>query len=249
MTADTHAERRSTARIAGSAMLAMFLVGIAFTVMLAPGIDINLSADIEAVAKNMLAAEQAVRAKGYFSIFGFAMEAVFVIGLYLLVLPAGRLLAMWSLTMSLAAAVLSLLGAVFDLNVALFASSSAFQTLADESQRLLLAGTQVTSDYTSFHLGIVMGSLGKLGYFWLLLRSGMFPAILAGWGVFASMFVAFTIVARDFVPALGNDGITIAFMVSNMIAIVASALYLVIKGVRPMGVVESPALEASDAKA
>ena len=81
-----------------------------------------------------------------------------------------------------------------------------------------LPGLQVTSDYTSFHLSLVASSLGKLGFFWLLLTGArLMPVWLAGWGVFASAFVATAIVTRDFRAADGerssDDG---AFMLSRI---------------------------------
>jgi len=40
------------------------------------------------------------------------------------------------------------------------------------------------------------------------------------------------VVARDFVPALGSDTVTMAFMLSNMVALVSLAMYLLIWGVQ-----------------
>ena len=57
----------------------------------------------------------------------------------------------------------------------------------------------------------------------------------AAWRVFASLFIAITIVARNLIPALGENAITGAFMISNLIAIIALGLYLGIKGTREFG--------------
>jgi len=118
------------------------------------------------------------------------------------------------------------------MNAALIASNDAFKGLADESGRLMLSGLQATSDYTSFHLSLVLSSAAMAGFFYLFLKSGFIPKLIAGWGVFASLFVVVTIVARDFIPVLGHNSITAAFMLCNLIAMVATGLYLGIKGVR-----------------
>jgi hypothetical protein len=154
------------------------------------------------------------------------------VGLFLMLQSHGRLLASTSLVISLAAAVLSLLGAVFAMNVAELASAPAYASITDDAQRLMLAGMQATSDYTSFHLSLVISSVANAGFFYLFLRSGLIPVVIAAWGVFASLLVAVVIVARDFIPALGQPGITISFMVANLIALISLSLYLGIKGVR-----------------
>ena len=73
---------------------------------------------------------------------------------------------------------------------------------------------------------------GKAGFFYLFVKSRLIPTVIAAWGVFASLFVVIVIVARDFLPALGHGGVTLAFMVSNLVALLATGLYLAIRGVR-----------------
>ena len=65
-------------------------------------------------------------------------------------------------------------------------------------------------------------------------ESRRIPALIAGWGLFASLFVAATIVLRDFIPFLGNGVITIAFMLANLITLIAMSSYLTIWGVRSL---------------
>ncbi|EED30461.1 conserved hypothetical protein [gamma proteobacterium NOR5-3] len=221
-----------TAHTVGWSQLALIALGIATSVLVAKGIDINLSADVEATARNMLDAETRLRAKAYLACLGFALGTVVSVGLFLILQSHGRLLASTSLVVSLAAAVLSLLGAVFAMNVAELASAPAYASITDDAQRLMLAGMQATSDYTSFHLSLVISSVANAGFFYLFLRSGLIPMLIAAWGVFASLLVAVVIVARDFIPALGQPGITISFMVANLIALISLSLYLGIKGVR-----------------
>ena len=54
-----------------------------------------------------------------------------------------------------------------------------------------------------FILGLVLSSLSKAGFAWLFWRSGLIPKLIAGWGLFAFLFVASAIVARDFIPIYG----------------------------------------------
>lgn len=77
-----------------------------------------------------------------------------------------------------------LLGAMFAMNAAEFASDPAYTTMVNEAQRLMLAGLQATSDYTSFHLGLIISSAANAGFFYLFIKSGLIPKLIAGWGLF-----------------------------------------------------------------
>lgn len=225
-------ESGALARRVGLAWLATLLVGIMATVLLGEGIDINLSADVEAVALAMLDAETRLRALAYVGLLIFALDLLVSLGLFLLLQPAGPLLAAWSLAARIMAGLLSVLGAVFLMNSAEIASRPAYTVLADSADRLLLNGLQATSNYTSFHLSIVLSSAALAGFFWLFLKSGQIPKLIAVWGLFASLFVAGTIVLRDFIPAMGHITITMAFMLSNLIALFSTSIYMAAKGVR-----------------
>ncbi|MEO9468318.1 DUF4386 domain-containing protein [Parasphingorhabdus sp.] len=225
-------EPKFIARIVGGSLLAAIFVGMISALTVGEGIDINLSADVVATAQNILEAETQLRAKAYITLLTFGLSVVVGIGLYLLLRASGPLLAGWSLIVSLGAAMLVLMSAVFNLNAAEIAGDLAYSEMAVEKQRLLLAGLQATSEYTSFHLSLVLSSVSNAGFFYLFLRSGLIPKLIAGWGVFAFLFVATMIVGRDFIPALGHNYVTMAFMISNMIALFSAAFYLIIKGVR-----------------
>ncbi|MGB5724333.1 MAG: hypothetical protein WBM39_07940, partial [Parasphingorhabdus sp.] len=56
---------KTLGRWVGWSMLATLVVGLASAFLIAEGIDINLTADVEATARNMLDAELRLRAKAY----------------------------------------------------------------------------------------------------------------------------------------------------------------------------------------
>ena len=225
-------DRQVLARSVGWALLLSIIIGILSAVFIAKGIDINLSADVLATAENMLEAELRLKAKAYMGILLFALGALVSAGLYFLLREFGELLAGWSLFVSLASAMLTLLGAVFAMNAAQIASNEAYQVLIDAGGRRAFAGLQATSDYTSFHLGLILSTASMAGFFYLFLKSKIIPKILGAWGLFASLFVVVTIIARDFIPAFGHGGLTMAFMLSNLIALISTGLYLGVFGVR-----------------
>lgn len=223
---------RSLSRCVGWSLIATIATGILISIFISAGIDVNLSADIAKTAENMLVAEERLRAKSYAALFVFMLQSFTMVGFFVLLRNHGTVLAMWFFVVGASAAVLSLLGSVYAMNAALIAGNSAFEIIADSSQRLLLTGLQVTSDYTSFHLSLVLSSAANVGVFYLFLTSGLIPRLISVWGIFASLFVTIALVSRDFIPILGHNVITGAFMISNLIALLALGFYLGIKGVR-----------------
>jgi len=201
---------QSVARVTGAALLATIVIGIVGSIFIAPGIDINLTADVVATAENMLEAETRLRAKAWLAVLLLGLEAVVAVGLYLLLRRYGPLLSGWSLFIGLVGSVLTFLGAVYAMNSSLIAGKEAFTLLTDDKGRTLLAALQASSDYTSFHLGLVIASAANAGFFALFLRSGLIPKVIAGFGIFASLFVVSMVVARDFLPALGANALTFA---------------------------------------
>lgn len=220
------------ARSTGVAWLATILIGILATLLFGRDIDINLSADVEAVARAMLDSETRLRALAYAGLLIFALDLFVSVGLFMLLRHTGVLIAAWSLMARVSAGMLSTLGTVFLMNSAEIASRPAYQVLADSADRILLSGLQATSGYTSFHLSIVLSSTSMAGFYWLFFKSGNIPRLIAGWGVFASLFVAIAVVFRDFIPVLGHNAITAAFMISNLFALLSTSIYLSIRGVR-----------------
>ena len=220
------------ARYSGGALLGTIIVGIAASIWVNHGIDINMSGDVAAIAENMVEADIRLRAKAYIALLTLALEAVVGVGFYILLKQYGVLLAGWSLFVSLAASMLVLLGAVFAMNAAQIASHASYLTLASEQERLMLTGLQATSDYTSFHLGLILSSASNAGFFFLFLKSGLMPKFISAWGLFASILVVTAIVLRDFIPVLGHNAVTGVFMIANITALIATGFYLSVVGTR-----------------
>ena len=233
MLIEHNTDPEKVARIAGWSIFGTIIVGICTSIFVSTGIDVNLTADIAATAENMLEAETRLRAKAYLGALSFALASVTAVAFLILLRPHSQLLAGWSFIVSIVGAALALLGAVYAMNGAEIASHAAF---TDSSERLSLASLQATSDYTSFHLGLVIATLGNAGFFYAFLKSKLIPGIIAGWGLFASLYVVTIIVARDFIPSLGSNLITMMFLLCNLVALVATAGYLSFKGVRTAAV-------------
>ena len=216
----------------GWSLIATIVIGIVTAVLISSGIDVNMSADISQTAENMLQAEERLRAKAYIGLLIVGIECFVAVGLFSILREHGPVLATWVLVVGIAAAVLSMLGSVYAMNAALIAGNPGFDQISNDSQRLIMTSLQVTSDYTSFHLSLALASVAKVGVFYLFFKSKLIPQLISVWGMFASIFVALTLVSRDFIPLLSHNVVTGMFMVSNLIAILALGLYLGIKGIR-----------------
>ncbi|MEO1421384.1 MAG: DUF4386 domain-containing protein, partial [Pseudomonadota bacterium] len=81
MSSEAPVIQSQAARVAGAALLLSIVVGVVTVIFVTAGIDINLSADVEAVAINMLDAEQRLRAKAYLAILTFLLEVTFSIAI------------------------------------------------------------------------------------------------------------------------------------------------------------------------
>lgn len=223
-----------TARLTGIALIATIALGIIMALTVLQGIDINLTADFVATPAAMMEAETSLRVAAYLSILGFALNSLVTIGLFVLLRQTSPVLALWCLCMGVTAAFMTLMGGVFTMNAALLAGNEGLATLADASQRTLLTSLQAATNYTAFHMGLIISSLSMAGYFWLFFKSRQIPSLLSGFGIYASLFVAIAISLRDFVPFLASNAVTGLFIVCNLIALVALGIYLAIWRVRPV---------------
>ena len=227
----TYFDSLRIARYTGLSLLATIIIGFVGALTVGQGIDINLTADIKGTAENMLVAEQSLRAKAYLGILIFGFEMAMCAGLFLLLRNQNLLYSIILLLIHFGASVLTLSGSLYAMIAADIAVNPAYMDLTQDA-KLLINSIQATSDYASFHLGLVLSSAAKGGFFYLFLKSGLIPKIIAGWGFFASFFVAIPIVVRDFVPILGHHAVTASFMACNLVAILSLGIFLSWKGVK-----------------
>lgn len=227
-------------RWTGSALLAGVALGIINALFVSPGIDINLNADFDATAAAMLEAETQLKARGWMLMAIFSVEVLGLVGLFLILRRAGALLAGWALALGMVAASFSLIGAVNAFAASELAAGTLEAIAATEGALLAHAAMETVTNYSSFHLALVLSNIAVAGFYWLFLRSGSIPKWIAGFGLFASLYVALAIVGRDFIAFLGSDAVTMTFMACNLLSILATGLYLLARGVQQDS--EEPAL-------
>ncbi|MFN2100440.1 DUF4386 family protein [Altererythrobacter sp. MF3-039] len=224
----TFAEMKTVGRWTGLAILASLLIGIINAMIVSAGIDVNLSGDIGGTAAAMSDAGQRLEGRGWILMILFLLEVVAIAGLYLMVRDTRRLAATSALLLGAGAALIGLVGALSAFNIAALLANG-----GEASRISTLIAREVAADYSSFHLSLVIASIAKACIYWIFVLNRRLPRLISGFGLFASGLVAVAIVARDFIPFLGSDAVTTAFMASNFVAIVATGLYMAIRGVAP----------------
>lgn len=220
------------ARLTGTAILLVIALGIASAILVSGDININLNVDASQIIDNMSAAGARLYGKAWITVGLGLVDLLIAGGLFLLLRDHGRLLALWSLVVALAGGVFVLQVGLENLKIAVLLNSEGMAAASPEALRALGVGF-LTGDYAAFHLGLVVNTLAKAGFFVLFIRSRTIPPLISWWGLFASLFVATAIVGRDFIPALGHAAITTSFLVSNLVAHLALGIYLAVRGLRP----------------
>lgn len=217
----------ATSRWTGAALLAGVVLGIVNAVGVSPGIDINLSGNFHATAEAMLESPQRLKARGWLLMAIFACQAASLSGFYLLTRKRSALPALCAMLAGLVAATFSL-----SASVNAFAAAKLAEGALPSDGAITHAVMEAVSNHSSFHLALVLSSLASAVFYGIFLGYRLLPRALAGLGLFASLFVATAIVGRDFAAALGQDAVTAAFMGANLIAIVATSLYLLVRGIK-----------------
>lgn len=216
------------ARAAGVALLASIALGLLVALTLAPGIDVNLTADIGGTAANMAQAGPSLLGLGWLRLAVFALEVLFYTGLWIALKDRIPLISGWAAIIGIASAILGTVGSLIAMNAAQIAVDGAYS----DAGRLELLALQATLDYTSFHLALVLGCVAKAAFFASMFALHSVPRAVSAFAVFASLFVMTGVIGRDFIDMLGNDMVTAAFLASNVMALLLIGGFLAWRGVK-----------------
>lgn len=220
------------ARATGAALLLIIAIGITASVFVADGININLNPDTQETLAAMRANLDGVYGRVHITTALTVLEVLVAAGLYRLVRERAPLVGLLSLLTSLLAAVMSLVAIASSLAIANTLASDSLGNTLDAAQLEPVLATFTITEYSAFHIGVVLNATGKAGFFWLLARARLIAAPIAWWGFAASLYIVAIMVGRDFIDALGSGAITVSFMLGNLVALVTLGAYLCFRGVR-----------------
>jgi len=207
------------------------VVGWAYLLALPPA----LFGEFAATASNLMAHQRLFRLGIACNLAAFALVAVLIAALYVVLKPVNRHLALlaacWGLieTSILVGATLGDLGALRVL-------SGADSLRALEADRLqALAWLALGAHRDAYHVGLVMGGLRSTLFCLLWLRSNFIPKPLAAWGVFSSLLLATCTYASIIFPELAKI-VTVGYYGGPIFIFeLTVGFWLLLKELRPSG--------------
>ena len=222
-------EQRRYARIAGVVILAHFLVEMAgdYPTIIARGGE-TFAQTSRYVIENELLWRAALLSVG----IAWITVAVLAFALFVVLEPVNRRLAQLALLLRLGGSFVGAASLMFRVAKERLQTATASPTFTPEQLGALAAVTQRSANAGVYMAWIFIG-LGSTLFFLLFLRSRYLPRALAGFDVFASTLLVVVPVGSFLYPAY--SGTLKAFLVTSLLAELATALWLIIKGIRPAG--------------
>jgi Domain of unknown function (DUF4386) len=216
----------SIARLAG----AMYLVTMA-TALFAEGYvrgTLLVSESAAQTAQNIVRSNQLFRVGIAADLITFVGVVVLVWSLYQLLKPVDARLAVLGAFFRLVELAVHFSATTFSLVAVSFLGGGEYTGAFDARQLQGLAGFALRAQGTGLMIGFIPLGLGSAVFAWLLLRSGLVPRLLAGWGILASLALAVYAMALVVSPAT-SDFFYFA-MIPMFIYEVSVGLWLLLKG-------------------
>ena len=232
MTASTIDEsQRTAARVVGLAyLLALAPAVFAEFYVLGQLVDFN---DAAQTARNIMAHERLFRLGVASNLGVFALDAVLITALYVVLSPVNRGLALLAAFWRLIETTILVVAALNDFEV-LRVLSGADYLRAFEADRLqALARLAIAQHGAGYNVGLVFAGLGSTVFCYLWFKSRFIPKTLAAWGVFSSLLLAACAFAFIIFPELRRI-VTVAFYGGPIFIFeLTMGFWLLIKGLRP----------------
>jgi hypothetical protein len=220
------AEQRSYARLAGLMILAHFIVemlGDYPTIIARSGETFAQTSRY--VVEHELLWRTALLCIG----IAWILVAVMAFALYVVLEPVNRRLAQLALLLRLGGSFVGAASLMFRVTKGGIQLASASETFTTEQLGRLASMTQQGAN-AGIHTAWIFMGLGSTLFFLLFLRSRYLPRALAGFGVFASMLLVAVPVGIFLYPQY--LGTLKALLLTSLLSELATALWLLIRGLR-----------------
>jgi hypothetical protein len=228
MTAPITQEQRTAAKVAGSIYLIAMATSMFAELYLRDSMIV--ARDAVQTALNIVASERFFRISSVIHLLTFATDAVMAVALYTILKPVNRSLALLAAFWRLANCAILSVAVLNDFAALRFLADTEYLRAFDTRQLQVLARVFLSIGAAGFQLGFVFLGLGSTAFSYLWLKSGYIPRPLAGWGIFASLVLAFGTVAILIFPTLGVIGLS--YMAPMFFYEVGLGLWLLVKGLR-----------------
>lgn len=160
---------------------------------------------------------------------GTLMTILLAVGLYVTVRPVDANLALTALLFRIVETATGAVGAVSAYTTLQVYLTVNHSNALDASQLATLV--DVTSGASGLYVAAIFFCVGSTIFFYLFLRSGYIPKILAGWGVFASVVYLIAFVVSLIAPQASSLSVGIG-SIPILIAELSTGLWLLIRGIR-----------------
>jgi uncharacterized protein DUF4386 len=223
--------QRTAAKIAGvTGLLAVVIVVFGNYVLLSPLI---VAADAAQTARNIVAHQTQVRLALTCFLVYTANVVVLLAALYVILKPAGRILALLGALFRLVFALLWLLSTLNLLGALRMVGTAAYLQVFQPDYLQALARLQIAANFDDYYVGLPFFGLAATICAYLWLKSGYIPKALAVFGVIASawcVICAFVFLIFPNFNKIVNDYI---FDTPMAIFELVVSLWLLFKGLQP----------------
>lgn len=221
-------EQHTAARVAGLIYLIAMATSMFAELFLRSGLIVR---DAAQTAINIEAAERMFRLSSVIHLLTFASDAALAVALYIVLKPVNRGLALLAASWRLADCAILAVNVLNDFAALRFLGDAEYLRALDPVQLQVMARVFLSIGAAGFQIGFVFLGLGSAVFSYLWLKSRYIPRPLAGWGIFASLTLAFVTLAALLFPRLGS-AVGLAYMAPMFFYEVGLGLWLLVKGLR-----------------
>ena len=226
----TQAAQARAARLAGAMFLFVNATGIFAEVFVRGSL---LSGDATRVAQNIIDSERLYRLSIVSDLIMLTGGLVLIWALYLLLRPVNRDLALLAVFLRIVETAVSVGATVASLIAVRLLGSADYLNGFEAGELHGLSWLARNAFGFGQDVGFIFLGLGSTVFAYLLLRSRYIPRVLAGWGVFASLFLATYNLVIIVVPAV--TALMYVSLVPMGIYEISTGLWLLTKGAKIQG--------------
>ena len=189
-------------------------------------------------AQKIMAHEQLWRIGIASNLLCYATDIALIAALYVVLRQVNDNLARFAVFVRLVETSVFVVITLHDFDVLKILSGADYLRVLEASRLPALALLSVTAYGDRYNAGLVIFGLGSAMFSYLWFKSGYVPRVLAAWGVFSSLLVATGSFALIVFPGL-EKVLLPGYYVPIFIFEVVMGFWLLLKGLRPSGAVES----------
>src|SRR5437762_4381718 len=173
------------------------VVGFAYLFALPPAIfaefyvrtQLIVSNNAAQTARNIMAHERLFRLGTASNLTVFSIDVVLIIGLYVVLMPVNRSLALLAAGWGLIETATLVVVTLSDFDVLRILSGADYLHAFEADRLQALARLSIGAHHDVYNVGLVLAGLRSSAFCYLWFKSRFIPRVIAGWGMFASFLM------------------------------------------------------------